>query len=68
MVKKYGHNGKTVLYNVINLYVYIHICIYVYIYVCVYTHIYIYMYNPGWQPSLEVDHRLRQTTVDTDFL
>ena len=24
--------------------------------------------NPSWQPSLEVDHRLRQTTEDTDLL
>ena len=75
MVKNVAmHNGKTVLHNVINLYTYI--CAYIYTYIRIkYTYIYICMYcrycpelNPSWQPSLEVDHRLKQTTVDTGFL
>ena len=44
MVKNMAiHNGKTVLQNVMNLYVYI--CIYMYIYVFVHIYTYIHMYT-----------------------
>ena len=44
------HNGKTVLHNVINLYVYMYMCgkfICIYVYMCgiyIYTYIYIHIY------------------------
>ena len=58
------------------------VCVCACVYIYIYTHIYIYIYthtyiciaysvpelNPSWQPSLKVDHRLRQTIVDTDLL
>ena len=51
---------------------YIYILIHIYAHMYAHTHIYFYCIycpklNSSWEPSLEVDYRLRQTTVDTDL-
>ena len=77
MVKNMAmHNGKTVLHNVINLCVYIcmyiciYMCAYIYTHICthIYTYIYTYIYVLHIVSRVEVDHKLRHTTVDTDLL
>ena len=57
MVKNVAmHNGKTVLHNVINLYVYICICIYISVHI--YTHIYIYTHMYVLQIVSRVESQL----------